>query len=571
MVRLNTRRRLAKRLTKQWNIVLAAVFIFSLSGCGYEEAENLTEEATEKLWQEAQTTPLGKYPELVTYTIGKLGTPNRSGMPEEDTYEDNNYTRYLRRILNIQNKDIFELANVEEYQEKLKILIGEKNLPDVMLVTDKTLLDRMVEEDLLEDLSQAYEQCTSDRIKDMYRSYGDDFLKEYTYDGRLMAMPDAEVDYGTSMLWLRKDWMDQLGLAEPETPEEAYEIIRIFAEENPGECPEGNVGLAFSLPGKMSSDSTFSLQPVFNTRNAFPGVWVEDADGQFVYGSVTSDTRDALELANRLYTNGVLDSGFMLRTSENILNLMNNGACGAVCGLWWLPYGYLQGSRESQGADWQPYVLCEEDHFVRTPSSYERISCVVVRKGYEHPEVVPKILTAFYDYAGNAGSETAEEVNAYRSMAVRPEALPLTINVDYKDALFRCTENVKAALSGEVSGWSEVGPDQLIAEKCRNYLEGDQKDIYAWTTYRARITAVEKLAQVKIEYVNEDDSMTRNIKIPDELIRREEEIFIQVITGEKGLESFDEFVAEWYENGGEALTKEVNSLKDQSGDGKSFK
>ena len=90
--------------------------------------------------------PLGKYPELVTYTIGRLGTQNRLGMPAEDTYENNNYTRYLRRILNVQNKDIFELANVEEYQGKAGVFGGRKNLPDVMLVTDKTLLDWMVEE-----------------------------------------------------------------------------------------------------------------------------------------------------------------------------------------------------------------------------------------------------------------------------------------------------------------------------------------------------------------------------------------------------------------------------------------
>ncbi len=56
--------------------------------------------------------------------------------------------------------------------------------------------------------------------------------------------------------------------------------------------------------------------------------------------------------------------------------------------------------------------------------------------------------------------------------------------------------------------------------------------------------------------------------MPDALMRMEEEIFIQVITGEKGLESFDEFVEEWYENGGAALTEEVNSLKEQSDRGK---
>ena len=244
-----------------------------------------------------------------------------------------------------------------------------------------------------------YEQCASERIKDMYESYGEGLLAEYTYDGKLMAMPGTEVDYGTSMLWLRKDWMDKLGLAEPQTPEEAYEIIRFLRRRIRGECAEGNVGLAFTLPGQLQSDPVFSVQPIFNTVNSFRNM-EKGRSGQFVYGSVTPNTRGLRSnLQITLYMEGVLDEGFMLRTSNNIINLIDTGACGAVCGLWWLPYGYLQGSRERQGADWQPYVLCDENNFVRTPSSYGHISCVGGEKGYEHPEVVPKILTAFYDYA----------------------------------------------------------------------------------------------------------------------------------------------------------------------------
>ncbi len=219
----------------------------------------------------------------------------------------------------------------------------------------------------------------------MYESYGEGLLAEYTYDGKLMAMPGTEVDYGTSMLWLRKDWMDKLGLAEPQTPEEAYEIIRIFAEENPGECAEGNVGLAFTLPGQLQSDPVFSVQPIFNTVNSFRNMekgrertvclWFCDPNTRII-----NSFRLRSNLQITFYMEGVLDEGFMLRTSNNIINLIDTGACGAVCGLWWLPYGYLQGSRERQGADWQPYVLCDENNFVRTPSSYEHISCVVVRK-----------------------------------------------------------------------------------------------------------------------------------------------------------------------------------------------
>lgn len=45
-------------------------------------------ENPEAAWQEAETTALGKYPELITYTLGKVIGDHNSNMPEGDTYED---------------------------------------------------------------------------------------------------------------------------------------------------------------------------------------------------------------------------------------------------------------------------------------------------------------------------------------------------------------------------------------------------------------------------------------------------------------------------------------------------
>ena len=39
-------------------------------------------------WDIAETSPLGKYPELVTYTLGQLKGTNNSNLPEGQTYED---------------------------------------------------------------------------------------------------------------------------------------------------------------------------------------------------------------------------------------------------------------------------------------------------------------------------------------------------------------------------------------------------------------------------------------------------------------------------------------------------
>ena len=41
----------------------------------------VTESMKEAQWETAMSTPLGRYPELVTYTLGKMTWENNSNMP----------------------------------------------------------------------------------------------------------------------------------------------------------------------------------------------------------------------------------------------------------------------------------------------------------------------------------------------------------------------------------------------------------------------------------------------------------------------------------------------------------
>lgn len=50
-----------------------------------------------------------------------------------------------------------------------------------------------------------------------------------------------------------------------------------------------------------------------------------------------------------------------------------------------------------------------------------------------------------------------------------------------------------------------------------------------------------------------------NAEIPQELQELEQEAFLQIISGEKPVDYFDTFVAEWYANGGKVLTERVQN------------
>ncbi len=96
------------------------------------------------------------------------------------------------------------MESEDRYNEFVNVLIKDRTLPDVMVISDKNTLDEMVENDLVEDLTDVYNCCTSDKIKEMYDSYGAELLDSVRYDGRLMAMPETVIDHGPCLLCSEK-------------------------------------------------------------------------------------------------------------------------------------------------------------------------------------------------------------------------------------------------------------------------------------------------------------------------------------------------------------------------------
>ena len=103
---------------------------------------------------EAKTTPYGRYPETITYTLAKMTGVNNSNLPEGETYEDNAYTRLIREIINVQNEDVYENYG-DTYNVGISTMIATRNIADIMVVDQKTM-NAMQKNDQLADLTEVY-------------------------------------------------------------------------------------------------------------------------------------------------------------------------------------------------------------------------------------------------------------------------------------------------------------------------------------------------------------------------------------------------------------------------------
>ena len=559
-----------RRNRKTGLAVVILLFAMAFSSCAAvsdpvdEEQKEKSTEEDQRAWEEAASTPYGKYPELVTYTLGQMSGSNNSNLPEGETYEDNAYTRYLREMLNIQNDNIY-MENEDRYDEFVNVIVKDRKLPDILVISDRDILMELVENDLVEDLTEVYEKCTTDRIKEMYDSYGEELLKAGTFDGRLLALPETVIDHGPRFLWLRKDWMDQLGLEEPKDWEDAVQILKAFQENRMGaEDGEDPIGLICDTSLLVNTSSNYSIEPIFEMFRAYPQKWQLTDSGEAIYGSLTEETKSALSYLNTLYESGVLDPNFALRAQNNLRDLVVEGKCGAFFGLWWSPNNPLMEeiSRDPD-SDWEPYYLTQEYQGQdNTLAAFRDNKYVVVRKGYAHPEIVMKIISVLFDYT-RYEAEDAETMNQYFGLNVDPTARPLVINVDYNEATYKLTEHIRGALDGSVREKDLSLIEKSYYDACVNYLKGDSYSAEDWASYKSRISAVGLLVDADYRPPSRRYLPDVNIELPQSLQNLEKNAFLQIIMGRQPISYFDDFTEEWYKQGGEELTRQVQ--KDISG------
>lgn len=561
------------RTKRASSIVIAALLAVSLVGCGNSDNANngsAAAKSSDPAWEEAMTTPFGKYPETVTYTVGQMAAKysTLSGTPyEKDNATNNVWTRYFKDKLNVQNTTKFEANDGTDYSQKVSMSIVSGDIPDIMVVPDYSTLQQLYDNDLIADLTDAYEKTASDRIKEIYDSYGDRVLDNAKFDGKLMAIPTTEISHGPGILWLRKDWMDKLGLEEPKSLEDVEKIIAQFIEKDPGGNGSGKtVGLVVDNENVAGiSGGQYSLNNIFSLYGAYPKQWMDDGNGNAVYGSIQPEMKPALTKIADMYKKGLIDRQFAVRTGDDRKALLTSGKSGAFLDNWWGSWTVADNLKLNPDAEWVSYVAPQSEDgsltmFTGNPSN----SYLVVRKGFEHPEMAVKMVSLQYDYQRyqEKDADTLKSFEDYSNLNM--SGSPIIVNIDYYDAFYRNVDTMKEALeSGDTS--KLISNNDITAyNSYKKYMDsektGEKPDPVSWAGYTSSITTASMVKNANIKEVNPvffGTTPSMSLKWPT-LSKMELEMYLKIITGDQSPDSFDKFVDSWKKTGGDTITKEVN-------------
>ncbi|QYR21950.1 extracellular solute-binding protein [Paenibacillus sp. sptzw28] len=559
-------------LTLAFSLVLSACSSVNKGSSSDEKSNNGSAANTQSNSGGGTTKPSDedlayeKYKDPVTLTIG-FKIPDDK-LADGDTNDNNIASRYFESLTNIKVVHSWEAKGDDAFKQKVNLAIASNDLPDAMVV-DRNQLRKLIDNDMLEDLTDVYDQYGSKLVKDIYASTKGMALQDATSDGKLYGLPNVAIEADApSLLWVRQDWLDKLKLQAPKTIDDIEKIAQAFVDQDPdGNNKKDTLGLTGDkqvVYGQKPNPNGFDS--IFGSYHAFPKNWIKDANGNVVYGSVTPENKEALAKLADWYKRGLIDQQFALykETQEPIVA----NKTGLFFGPWWMPYWPLADSvTNDTKADWHAYAVpTDKDGKFVTHMAPVTDRYIVVRKGYEHPEAAVKMLNVFTRYERRQDPNTAE-VKKLDDYAVATGVhirnyYPFDLLLDYSDAVVKRYEAVQKALKGEVDPATFDPDTKQVYDFSVIEKENPKKNMDAWKPAIAyaqggRILATEPMDKVYSVFYGTTRTMETKWATLEKL---ENETFLKIIVGDLPVSAFDDFTAQWKKLGGDQITAEVTDI-----------
>lgn len=252
---------------KQWIALVLSLMMLAVTLTAYAATDD---------------TAFAAYEEPVTMTVGRTAMSSLE-LPDGHDMEHNLYLDYIREKAGVDVRYEW-LVDSGNYNQKVNLAIASGDLPDVMLVTSRSQLMQLVENDLVADLTGLAEEYFSDYILDIYHSYPDQGLGSCTFGNKVMAVPNLEAGYSFSFMWVRQDWVEAVGAQMPTTLDEVVALAKLFMEKDPAGNGDGNtIGIAVNTKVAGVYNNLGNIDPLFGAFQSYPRQWLRGEDGRVVY------------------------------------------------------------------------------------------------------------------------------------------------------------------------------------------------------------------------------------------------------------------------------------------------
>lgn len=539
-------------------------------GCGKTETQQPVQtQGTEESGAATAEEPSDQ--EEITFTFSKVSYPSVT-LANGQTSGDNAVLDYIRDKYHV-NMVLDWQAEASEYNNKLSLNIASGNLPDIFYCDNYRTFLQLAQNGMLADLTDIYDDNISDTIKAIDASYDGRNFEPVTVDGRIMAIPAGNLDGQQDVLWLRKDWLDNLGLDVPETIEELETVLTAFVEEDPdGNGIDDTVGMVVAATEPVTTyNHQFGLEPIFYAFNAYPSYWMRDENGEVYYGSTSEEMKDALALLQDWYSKGLIDKQFATRIGSGETEaVFTSGQSGAFFGPIHssITDAYVNNPDVELVMANAPLSADGKYNYV-LPTPMSAMLCISAKcadpaKAIEIIGIGNDLYRGFDEEANEIFDAAEIAASSSGRRAVFPQG---AITYDYFDIIEKLGKAAKQKIETgsyeEYDGITQYDKDQIAL--AAQFADGSDRNELSFKAYYYRYVGSQLLSDERIQpheaayYYTTESSPS----LQTELDTLEQEMYLSIIIGDRSVDYFDDFVKQWNEIGGETLLNEVKEIVGQ--------
>lgn len=296
-----------------------------------------TPEVVEKIvTQEVEKIVTQEVEKVVTEEVERVVTPTPSPVYEVVYWEHSPWTRepvadkeedfVYQYILENYNLDItIQSAPSEGADAKLNATIAAGEMPDIIQAywgPSNSVAKQLVDQDVLMPID---EYVADNPYLEGYLT--EDEWVYLTFNGQKYALAQPRPFANWDTIWIRQDWLDNLGLDRPTTMDELADVAMAFTTQD----PDGNgVDDTYGFTSRANFEGMQSFFAPFGTYPSQNHIYVEA--NEVVFDAFSPYAKEALAWMNEQVEAGVVDPDWTANNMETWRQTVAEGTVGIVTG-----------------------------------------------------------------------------------------------------------------------------------------------------------------------------------------------------------------------------------------------
>lgn len=339
-------------MKRKWlSLILACLMIISvLGGCGSKANDEQTSAVNEQENSEPTSAPTTEpaadntavteeKPEYseITVEIFDRGTDGGKTDPTNNYYTDWIKKKCLEEL----NLGVtFVAVSRWEETDQLNNLMAAGTAPDVCMTYSGDLIANYRDLGGLTDLASYIDTMLPDLKEflgpDLALEGRDMIMRNANMEtGEVFSLPARRMNVAQNGTFIRKDWLDKLGLPLPTTTQEFYDALVAFKTQDPGGVGKENV-IPFTMTSDVRWRASNLIESFIDPNLSRKDTWVNSViDRKFLLPGY----KEGVRLLNKMYNEGLVDTQFMLyKDDTDSDNSIKSGFAGAFIHNWDQPY-----------------------------------------------------------------------------------------------------------------------------------------------------------------------------------------------------------------------------------------